>query len=90
MLFAWIAFFGLVTFFVFAGRMTAELKQRGVKSSYWLLRFISFAYAARYLAITQEETGKPGSLYRPFIISAIVWISSLIIALLVLISKRYG
>lgn len=87
MLFAWISLFGIITFFVYAGCITSELKNRGIVAKYWKLRWMSFTYAARYKAITQEETGKPGPLYRPFVISAFVWISSLILALLILISQ---
>lgn len=47
----------------------SDLSKRGVKINYLLLRLYIIKYVSQYREITKKETGKPGSLFYPFIVS---------------------
>ena len=49
--------------------ITAFLSKRGIKINYLFFRVLIFKYINQYRKITMEETGKPGPLFYPFILS---------------------
>ena len=56
-------------FVVFSMMIVHELSKRGVKISFLWLRLYLIKYIHQYKQLTVKETGKPGPLYYPCIIS---------------------
>jgi hypothetical protein len=49
--------------------MVGALHVRGHRINWVLLRLYIPAYVSRYLEITKRESGRPGSLFYPFVVS---------------------
>ena len=62
-----LVFVGL--FVIFSMMIVHELSKRGVKIHFILLRLYLIKYIDQYKQITLKETGKPGPLYYPCIVS---------------------
>ncbi len=62
-----LVFVGL--FVVFSMMIVHQLSKRGVKISFLWLRLYLIKYIHQYKQLTVKETGKPGPLYYPCIIS---------------------
>ena len=62
-----VVFAGL--YVVFCIMITNELRKRGVKINYLLIRVLIIKYIHQYKKITLKETGKVGSLFYPCIVS---------------------
>lgn len=77
------AVWGTVT----AGRIGDELRRRGIKVSWFLMRLQMIAWINRYKQLTTEEQGRPGPLYRQFLIAMNLALGLAILALLV---RRFG
>jgi hypothetical protein len=55
--------------------IASALSKRGVKINYVFLRVFIIKYIHQYRELTVEETGKPGNLYYPFVISMnLAWV----------------
>ncbi len=52
-----------------AGRIGGELQRRGEKVSWFLMRLQLIGWVSRYRRLTTEEQGRPGPLYRQFVIA---------------------
>jgi hypothetical protein len=50
-------------------RMMHEIQKRGYKVNFLLMRIMIFKYISQYKEATTKETGEPGPLYRPWIIT---------------------
>lgn len=57
---------------VFSMMIVHELSKRGVKINYVLLRLFIIKYISQYKQLTVKETGKPGPLYYPCVVSIIL------------------
>ena len=64
------------------------LKESGIKADLRWLRFMAFGYAKKYKEITFEKDGKIGSLYYYFLVSMILFISTLIIGIILAYSAN--
>ncbi len=62
-----LVFVGL--FVVFSIMIVHQLSRRGIKINFFLLRLYIIKYVHQYKQLTIKETGKPGPLYYPCIIS---------------------
>ena len=71
--------FGVLHVF-FSVRIFLELKSRGIKTNFLLLRLFILQYASQYKKITSQETGKPSPLFY-------YWVSSINGALVCLIAS---
>lgn len=77
------ALWGTIT----AGRIGGELQRRGIKVNWFLMRLQMIVWIGRYKRLTIAEQGRPGPLYRPFIIAMNLALALAILALLV---RRFG
>ena len=57
---------------IFSIMITAFLSKRGIKINYLLIRIYIYRYINQYRKITEEENGKVGPLFYPFIVSFIL------------------
>ena len=57
---------------VFSIMITVFLSKRGIKINYLLIRIYIYRYINQYRKITEEESGKVGPLFYPFIVSFIL------------------
>jgi hypothetical protein len=83
-IFAMIAGFFFLIFLVSFIRIIDFLQKRNVKINYFLIRILMWKYVNQYKKITLEETGTVGSLYRIYCTSAILMLSFVAAALLVM------
>ena len=56
-------------FIIFSMMIVHQLMKRGVKINFFLLKLYLIKYISQYKRITTEETGKPGPLFYPCIVS---------------------
>ena len=56
----------------FSIMITAFLSKRGTKINYLLIRIYIYKYINQYRKITEEENGRVGPLFYPFIVSFIL------------------
>ena len=56
-------------FIIFSMMIVHQLLKRGVKINFFLLKLYVIKYISEYKRITTEETGKPGPLFYPCIVS---------------------
>lgn len=77
-----LVFVGL--FVVFSMMIVRQLSKRGVKISFLWLRLYLIKYIHQYKQLTVKETGKPGPLYYPCIVSVNM---ALVLAIVGLILK---
>jgi len=56
-------------FVIFQAMIVHQLMKRGIKINFFLLRLYIIKYINQYKRITEEETGKPGPLFYPCILS---------------------
>ena len=56
-------------FIIFSMMIVHQLLKRGVKINFFLLKLYLIKYISQYKRITTEETGKPGPLFYPCIVS---------------------
>jgi hypothetical protein len=68
-LFFVLALISVVFGIVFMIMITSNLSKRGIKINYFLLRLYIIKYVHQYRNITIEESGKPGPLFYPFVVS---------------------
>jgi hypothetical protein len=54
---------------VFTIMIVHEVSKRGVKINFFLLRLYIIKYIHQYQKLTRKETGRPGPLYYPCIVS---------------------
>jgi hypothetical protein len=55
---------------IVSAMIAGELQKRGIKVNWFLLRvLIAARYLGQYRDLTCQETGRPGPLYRVFIVS---------------------
>ncbi len=64
-----LAFLCAVTGLVLMMAMTGVVQARGQKINWFFLRFFVLKYISDYRKITIKETGSPGPLFYPFVIS---------------------
>ena len=63
-------------FIIFSIMIVNEVSRRGIKINFFLLRLYIIKYVHQYKKLTIQETGKPGPLYYPCIISVnLAWIA---------------
>ena len=77
-----LVFVGL--FVVFSMMFVHELSKRGIKISFLWLRLYLIKYIHQYKQLTVKESGKPGPLYYPCIVSVNL---ALVLAIVGLILK---
>lgn len=70
-----------------AGRIGSELQRRGIKVRWFWMRIQMIGWVGRYRQLTTEEQGRPGPLYRQFLIAMNLALGLAILALLV---RRFG
>jgi len=56
-------------FVIFSMMIVHQLSKRGVKISFFWLKLYLIKYIQQYKQLTVKETGKPGPLYYPCVIS---------------------
>jgi len=72
------AVWGVVSSMVIVSR----LRDRGIKTSFFLLRLLIIKYVAQYRAITREETGRTGPWFYSFIVAMNLALVCVIVGLL--------
>ena len=77
-----IALVFLIMNMYFGGKIVEFLKARGRKAHYFALRWMIFSYVNQYKAITTEEDGQAGPYYKPIGISALLFATSIILAVI--------
>lgn len=66
--------------------MVSFLQERGVKINWLLIRLFLPRYVGQYKKMTEEEDGKPGSLYYIFVVCMV---SALILAIVGLLHLNF-
>ena len=59
----------MALFIIFSIMIVHQLLKRGVKINFFLLKLYLIKYISEYKRITTDETGKPGPLFYPCVVS---------------------
>jgi hypothetical protein len=85
MVFAVLAFFGLVSSFVNGVKIGLYLEKQNIKINWWLYRFLIFKYVKQYKKMTRQPNGDVGPLYYRFFYSSLFVAVCLSITILLLV-----
>jgi len=64
-----VALIFVALFIIFSIMIVHQLLKRGVKINFFLLKLYLIKYISEYKRITTDETGKPGPLFYPCVVS---------------------